>query len=336
MAERGRDIIPSHLGLGWTPRHSDGDAYNEYLLRFGEVQKIIYPDDDASRTKKVVEYDVWVQHRANGTGAGVMYCNCRLGSLFGGVADDSSHTLRVPKTPSTKEKGSNGLGLGSKVLLLCINGERNNAVIVGGMRDPKAEDKDAKDKGHNFFAVFNGVSVVVDKDGQLTVTYGGKTEVDGKKSDDVKDEQVGSYVKFGKNGNISVSDKDGKNSVVIDHENKKVLIKRDEAFELGDATDKMLLGQSFRDAEKQKNEKVQKLTDQISQLRQQQSTALTTAAGKVLGPFMSAGAAVDLAQAGALGIAISQLEKQVAEAIGAFEQAAGQKNSFLSKKNSAD
>lgn len=331
-----RDIIPSTYGVTSTPRQSDGNAYNDVLLRFGEVQQIIYPDDKQSRTGKVTEYNVWVQYHGNGHGVPVMYNNCRMGSLFGGVADDTSFTLRVPETPSTKEDGSKGLGLGSKVYILCQDGVHNNAIIVACARDPKAEDKDAKDKGHHYYSVFNGVSMAIDKDGQLTVTYGGKTNIDGKKHDDAKDEQVGSFVTFSKNGNISVSDKDGKNQLLIDHENKKVIVKRDEAFELGDATDKMLLGQSFRDAQKQMHETVQKLTDQISTLRQQQSTALTTASGKIAGPFMSAGAAVDFAQAGALGITISELEGQVAEAIGQFEQAAGKKSSFLSKKNKAD
>lgn len=334
--ERGRDIIPSTFSMGATPRHSDGGVFDDIRLRWGEVQEIIYPDDKRSRSGKVTEYNVFVQHRSNGTGAGAMYTNCVPQSLFGGLADYVDFTYRAPKTPSTQDKEAKGIGLGSKVLILCANGERNNAYIIGGMRDFKAKDDKAKDLGHHYLAVFNGVSASVNKDGELTVTYGGKTKIDGKKDDDAKDEEVGSFVSFFKNGNITVQDKDGKNQFLVDHKNKKIVIKRDEAFELGDATDKMLLGESFRDAQKQMNQKTQKLIDNASQQMQQGATALTTASGKIMGPFMSAAAAADFAQAGAFLLAASQLLKQASEAIGQFEQSASQKDSFLSRKNKAD
>ncbi len=334
--ERGRDVIPSYLSLGATPQFSDGGVFDEFALRYGEVQEIIYPDSNKSRWKGAVEYNVFVQRKINGAWVGAMYLNCLMNNVFGGAADQCRWTPRVPDSPSTTvtyNENNGGIALGSKVLLLCLNGETSEAYIIGGLHDKDFKDDKAKDLGHHYFSIFNGISCFIDKDGQLTVTYGGKTKIDGKKDDEAKDEQVGSYVKFSKNGNIEVSDKDGKNAVIIDHENKKVLVKREDEFVVGDGEDKMLRGSSFRDAQKQMNQKVQKLLDQASQQQQQAATALTTAAGKILGPFMSAAAAADFAQAGAFGIAASQLLKQAAEAIGAFEQAAGQHHDFLSDKD---
>jgi hypothetical protein len=245
MPHIGRDIVPSHLSVSSTERYHDGGVFDNTRLRFGEVQEVVYPNDPKSLSKKFVEYSVFVQHRSNnGTALGKMYNHVTLANTFGGLADQCHWTLRADATPSTKQKGANGLGKGSKVVMLCLNGENNNAVILGGLRDQADVSgfggKEAKDLGHYFHFNFNGVSADIDKDGQFTLVYGGKTEVDG--TTKVDSSKVGTQFQLDKDGNAKLGDKDGKNLFMIDHANSKVVIKRDSAFELGEASDFMLLG----------------------------------------------------------------------------------------------
>ena len=336
---RGRDIIPSHFGLSETPSYDDGGAFDNAQLRFGEVQKVLYPDNEANRSKKFVEYNVFVQHRDGHVGVGTMYTNCLIASMFGGAADIFTYSLRVPETPSTEDKkAKGGLGLGSKVLILCLNGERNSAYIVGGKRDPERDDfdKNAKDLKQYLIWRFNGITAFINKDGELDITYGGKTDIDGSTNSDVKDEVKNSRVQFKKNGDINLLTGDGKQVVKLDNENGKVIIKRDKNLEIGDATDEMLLGKSFRDAQKQKNNKIKGYAKAAKNFMQQAAIQLNTAGGAVAGPFLAATAGSNLIAASQLLQQAAAQFDQIAQALDDFEQAAGQRNSFLSKKNKSD
>lgn len=329
-------IIPSFL--------QDGDDDDRFLaldqagrteLIIGEVKDIIYPSDEASLSKTVIEYNVWAQVRTAGVTEGILFYNCRLASYLGSKADKTTFVLRANPRAGEQRGSQAGFGNGSKVLIQCLNGESVYPIIVGGAFDP--EDKSQKDipEDELFYQwVYNGISIGINNDGEVTVTYGGKTDADGKT--DVKDSVKGSYAKFAKNGNVVISDNDGKNSVTVDHENKKVVIKRDEAFELGDATDKMLLGESFRKEHKKLNTKLQSLSTTLQNLSQQAGQAAATAGGKMAVPLTGAvAAATDVAQVGAFLIAASQIFKQMADAFQAFENA-GIKTNYLSAKNKAD
>ena len=332
----GGDVIPSILSVQRGVETIDsGRAFDNTPLRLGEVQEIVYPDDDRSRSRKFVEYRVLVQQRSNGTGYAKMYENVLLMSSLGGLADFSTHTLRADKS---ENKDKVGLGKGSKVLILCVNGESNQAVIVGGMRD-QTDDRDkakAKDLGHYLVWEFNGVSVFINKDGEFEIQYKGKTEIDGKVSDDVSDDAKTSRIQLKKNGDIKLATKDEKQLVHLDAEHGKVIVQRDKNLEIGDATDKMLLGESFRNSQKEMNNKVKGYADAAKNLLQQAGTQLQSAGGSVAGPFMAAAAGPQITAAGALILAASNVLGQIAQAIGDFEQAAGQKNDFLSKKNKSD
>jgi phage baseplate assembly protein gpV len=334
MPNIGRNIIPSSLGIQVTPRHHDGDVFDNTRLRMGEVKEIVYPNDSKSLSKKFVEYSVFVQHRGGGTGLGKMYYHCVLSSSFGGFADQCHYTFRVD---ASVKKGE--LGLGSKVLLLCINGEHSNAVIVGGLRDQSDKSgfggKEAKDLGHYFHFNFNGVSADIDKDGQFTLVYNGATKIDGTTS--VDSSKTGTRFQLDKEGNARLGDKDDKNLLLIDHANSKVVIKRDTAFELGEATDYMLLGQSFRQAQQQMNNQLLALLNTLKGLLTAVGTAMTAAGASMVTPIAGAVlAAPQFTAAGTALVGATQTVGQMAQAIQTFEQAAGQKNSFLSQKNKAD
>lgn len=325
----GGDVLPSFLGIERTPTMWDGHNFDNTSLRIGEVQEIVYPNDPRSRTKRFTEYRVLVQQRSNRTGNSKIYESCLLMSQFGGVADRVSWTLRAATS-----QDKTGLGLGSKVLIACVNGETNVAYIIGGTRD-QTDDSDVKvkDLKHHLLAVFNGVELAVDDDGQLTISYNGKTQADGTIDDGVDSNAPGTALVFGKDGSFTVGDKDAKNAFTIDHANSKVVIARDTAFELGAATDYMLLGESFRQSQSQMHAK---LLAQLNTLQTLLITAGTALATTATTPVVPALPQPTLAPAGVALLAAADVAAQMAQAIQGFEQDAAQKNSFVSEHNKAD
>lgn len=216
------EVIPHFYGLGNTPV-DDGDGMNNVRLRVGEVQAIYPVDHPMNISKKFVEYQVFVSHRANKTAVTKMYERCYVADQFGGSADTSTQTYRADTSASNKRVGP---GLGSKVVILCINGESVNPLIIGGIRDPKG-DPDDPEAGHHLRRKFNGVDLTINNDGELELSYTGADNSDGTLRDDVDENAVGTTVKISKNGNFEVSDADGKNSVLVDHENDKVVVTSD-------------------------------------------------------------------------------------------------------------
>jgi len=165
------DIIPTHLG-GYV---SDGGNLSNDLLRIGTVQAIHWPEDAKNVSKKFVEFSVYVQERSNGTAGSRMYDHCIAIDSFGSVADTFHATYRAD--PSAGRKDAE-LGLGAKVLILCINAEQTNPVILGAIRD-SASTKDTKDLGHHLRFKYNGVDIDIDKTGQLKLAVHGATDLKG-------------------------------------------------------------------------------------------------------------------------------------------------------------
>lgn len=333
-------VIPSTIQAAYTPNFSpDEELDGNVTLRLGEVQRAVWPDDKDSISKKFIEYDVFVQHVANGTATTKLYENCALINSFGGLSDKYYFTLRGED--AAKDAKKNSIGRGSKVLVLCVNGSTSKAVIIGGVRND-TDLKDDKDLGHHLYWMFNGISASINKEGELTLTYNGKTEIDGKRNKDVKEDVTGTNVSFLKNGNVQIATKDDKQHILIDHENGQIHIKGDQkviiksgGVEVGDATDKWLLASTYRDAESQLNKN---LADGIQKVMQKmtQIGAFLTAAGAGLTsgiPGAYTAAAAPLTNAGAQMLQVTQdLAKMYAD-IQTFE---GKADTYLSKVNKND
>lgn len=197
----------------------DGQAFGNFLLRTGEVRRLIYPEDKDSRSKQFLEYDVYVQHRENNTAVSAIYTNCLHQNSLAGFADKLVMTLRVdPSTAVTKDGQQNVVdGVGSKVLILCLNGEHAAGLIVGGVRDVRDSDKGRKAKGHHLEFVFNGVQFQVNDDGSYRVTMGGKTAASGQLDASADKAGAGTYLEVQANGTWRVATKDAKQAVTIDH-----------------------------------------------------------------------------------------------------------------------
>jgi len=213
--------IPSYLSVSSRGSSAGSTSMlNDYVLRFGEIKKVVFPDDPQSYGKRTVEYEVEVQYReGNGSPVTSIYRGCTTSTLFGGAADRFHATLR----PDTS--GSNSaIGTGSKVLLLCLSGDQQKAIILGGVEDPSVARQEKKDTGHNLHFEFNGVRFTIDAEGQAVMTFRGATKANGKLSDKADPAAEGSFIKFSKNGSILIGSPKEDQSIEIDHENKSIYV----------------------------------------------------------------------------------------------------------------
>lgn len=194
-----------------------------FRLRFGEVKKQILPTEKDSLYKLGREYEVLVDHYEGGSATHRIYHNCVVINLFAGLADKTSFSLRE------SEKKDYQFGKGSKVLLLCIEGNDARGVILGGLTQKKDTNQ-----GHYFEWEFNGVNFQVFDDGSFKAIAKGKTDATGKT--DNKD--AGTYVKVEANGNLTVSTANGKNVLSIDNKAGTITINSDSKFKVqtSDAT----------------------------------------------------------------------------------------------------
>lgn len=357
-------VIPSYLTPVSTPRAESKDAYNNPFLRYGEVIDVIYPDDKRSLSKSVIEYSVQslhMDHLRGGTTTKI-YPHCILLNPFAGLADKGFYTLRV--SPSRPSQGGSAPGLGSKVLMLCVNGAMTQPIIIGGVHDQKdLSQKDASKQGRHLNFVFNGVGFDVNDSGEFTVTYGGKTKMDGTLDDGVDKNVVGTTIQMLKDGSVLVKSPtgqlfnidqtnktvkiSGKDKVQVDAEgsvevkaggaalvsaSKGLLLKGGNAgangavVGVGDATDFMVKGTTYRASEAALH------------------TTMRTALQIIATAFQSAGATASAAvspattTAGvvALGAAITLAGTQLATLAGAIGTFEGKGSTYLSTKNKND
>lgn len=295
-------IIPSYLGASNRGVPDNVVAkLNNNSLRVGEVKDIVYPDDQRSITKQFTEYVVEVSEKDGGGIANTThYIGCVINNVFGGWADQLRYTLRK----DSKQQNNNDkiYGIGSKVLLLCVNGNTDNAIIIGGIPDAatQANQKDDKNNGHNLLFEFNGLQAVINKDGELLVKFRGATNTDGTLADSADSNAEGSFLQFDKNGGIKIATKENNQFISINHQDKTITLHAQEAWNCsvngpvnitatenvnikspgvmtGDATDFTVLGTTYRRAEHLANEFLQNALLQISQTLLAAVTSLTTA-----------------------------------------------------------
>jgi len=168
-------VIGSHMGVSDTSRGGGStEQFGQWGLRMGIVRDIIYPEDKRSESKRFIEYTVEVQFKdSQGRTGTTPYSNVFLASAFGGRGDKIRYTHRA-----AKQVDDQGLGLGSKVVIGHLNGDRQQAIILGGIRDQN-DKPDKEDDGHNYLWEFNGVQTVIRDDGSYELLFKGATDYDG-------------------------------------------------------------------------------------------------------------------------------------------------------------
>lgn len=179
--------------------------FGNNALRLGLVLEIVEEDDEANISGLGPEYNVMSieQDGSNGSNT-VIYKNCINIDAFGGVADYFQFKHRASKEPKkAKKKGSLKEETGSIVLLLCLDGNSEKAVILKSVHNPKKNKVLTKDKGHHMEGEFNGVNWSIDKDGAMTVVFKSATEDDGTPTNE---EAGGSNLKIEKDGSLEFAD----------------------------------------------------------------------------------------------------------------------------------
>jgi phage baseplate assembly protein gpV len=190
------------------------------MFRSGEVIRKVDPTSQDSRSKLFYEYDVLVSHYENEAFTTKIYRNCFLINSLAGLADKSHFTLRASDSNDPAIPGN-----GSKVLVLCLDGNETQTFIVGGIQ--AEADPDDVDKGHHFYWEFNGVVLEVNDDGSWSITNNGKTNIKGEADKDRDTDGSGTKVSVEANGNFTIQTPKGQ-VIKLDNTDGSITISSDQ------------------------------------------------------------------------------------------------------------
>jgi hypothetical protein len=275
----------------------------------------------ASFSQRVYEYSVTVQER-NGFMQPVItnYEHCAVANLFGGFADKFTYTLRPSTIPAQAEAAyyTNG----SKVLILCINGETNNAYIIGALWDPTQKNSDIGvtqsnppedgTLGHHLLFTFNGLNGTIDKNGQFKVTFNGATDNYGKPLSSQDQKKVGAFLNMLMDGTMNLSCPQN-------------MTLKSAGVLTGAATDHTVLGDTYITAEMQMLNNIANALQGIAQQVGQAGSILSAlASNPTLAPVAPAGIQLSLAQTG-----LAQVQQLI-------QNFTSNKSKYLSKVNLSD
>jgi hypothetical protein len=186
-------------------------------LRVGVITECYETDDEKNVTKLVPEYTVVTSEQDSDSGGASFktYKNCLSTDGFGGIADFFEYKLRPTKQVFDKKEGDKKVSHdftkqnGSTVLIMCLDGFSEKAIIVGGLPNLTTENerKSTLTKGNELHleGEYNGLNWQINKDGEFTVTFKSKTDNDGKPQDD---KAGGAFAKIDKTGSIELDTAD--------------------------------------------------------------------------------------------------------------------------------
>lgn len=223
MMEYEGTILPSYL------RGQPSPMMSSLPLRFGRVIKIRDVGTQDNKNTSFTEYDVLIEEGSEHA-APTRYVipRCLVISAFGGVADFTRWTPRITQDFANKDD----FGLGSRVLVLCVNASSYKGIILGGVqnagtKEHPTEEKDDPSLGHHGTFQFNGIRFDIDKDGQLTLLFRGATKDDNSLTDSADPAAEGTTLTITKDGSFKVFTKDDAQHLLIDHKNKVIDILAD-------------------------------------------------------------------------------------------------------------
>lgn len=298
-------------------------AFSQITVAECVVTKSYYPDDQESVSKKYMEYDVIILQTKT------ILPHLRQLNMMGGYADGDDFVLRETTGLTDKDNDPTWVNTtdstklnGDRVLVGFVSGNQDVPVIFGVLPHPATEYGGKRENGRRRFSTHMGTSWEVDKDGNYTLK-----SKNTKLTVNVKDK-----ITTISNGADGADDA----TLVVDGNNKKVTVKSTGSVvtELGDATDFMLLGTTYRNAESQLNQQLLAQLQSLFGFVNGAGAALSAASGPIAIPIVGGGlAAPSFALAGSQLIAAAQLINQMATAINQFEANA---QTYLSQKNKLD
>lgn len=205
-------------------------------LRAGVITECFEIDDDNNITKITPEYTVVTNEQdSNGGNKFKTYKNCISTDGFGGVADFFEYKLRPTKKSFHKKEDSKKTSHdfkkqnGTMVLVLCLDGFSEKAIIIGGLPNLTTENPRkstlTKDNELHLEGEYNGVNWQVNKDGEFTLTFKSKTDIDGKPQDE---KSGGTHFQIDKKGSVDINtnlEEDDQTYINLDKEKKDINIK---------------------------------------------------------------------------------------------------------------
>ena len=309
------------------------DSFGDYTIKPGEVTDVIYPEDPRSIGKKLVEYAVEVQFLDPQTGTGrARTYRATLANHLAGSSEREVLVLRADK-PDPKT----GIGRGSKVVVACLNGEQNAAVILGGLRDTTADDDlGLKDQKVVYRRDLNGVVLTVKLDGSASWSLTGPKDLDGETTKEP--DRIGS-LRMEVDGSTSIGTSTGAEDaqddyVRVDAADRKIKVRAQAGLHVGQASEPFPLFSTYRRAQADLHSRLQIQMTQCQIALTTCSSLLTSAAVSMLIPIVGAIlAAPSVSQVGAQLALASQAFLQMSTAIQSFE---AQSSRYLSSLNKND
>lgn len=183
-------------------------------LRVGIITECYEIDNVNNVNQLTPEYTV-VTNEQESAGSGSKtktYKNCISADGFGGIADFFEYKLRPTEKVFDKKESDKKVSHdftkqnGSTVLILCLDGFSEKAIIIGGIPNLTTEgirkSTLTQDNGLHLEGEYNGVNWQINKEGEFTLTFRSKTDNDGK----VADEKAGgTFAKIDKEGSVEVN-----------------------------------------------------------------------------------------------------------------------------------
>lgn len=178
----GGAVLPSGLLDGSDRNDMAGfnKTYRNTALRVGVIIATYPIGDQRNINGLATEYDVVCIEQNEDQGATtITYKNCINTSSLGSIADFFEKTLRQRLTQQYKS-GAVRLNQqdGSTVILLCLDGSSDKALIIGGFPHPdRPTTLDSTEP--QLAGEYNGVNVQIATDGTAMFTWKGPTNNDG-------------------------------------------------------------------------------------------------------------------------------------------------------------
>lgn len=179
-------VLPSGLLSAGNMDFLDGfkKTFQNTSFKVGLVKETYDTDSPNNINKRVPEYDVLAFEQNEDRGATVItYKNCIATVGFGSIADFFEYKLRKLEKKKTKGTTPSPAGQdGAIVLLLCLNGISDTAIIVGSLLHPDRKTT-LKPKKLHLEGEYNGLNIAVNDDGSAALTFRGATDNAGKVKD---------------------------------------------------------------------------------------------------------------------------------------------------------
>ena len=182
--------------------------YKNTPIRMGCVIEVYDIDDSENNNSiqtdhsAVVQYDVVTEQLEEKGVNFVTYSNCISMTSFGGLADFFEYKLRSSSEENFEKTYQFDKQNGSMVLLLCMDGFSEKAIIIGGVKHYERPTTLTKEAGLHLEGEYNGLNWQVNKDGELVVTFKSKTNNKGEPQDKTAG---GTHFQIDKKGSVDIN-----------------------------------------------------------------------------------------------------------------------------------